>query len=141
MDNVENDSDDLEGEDSDLEDLDEEFEDEDDDDSINLDDIDDDASDIDFDDEEEEPVKKKKKGKMSTDDVFMSAEKFAEMLEEQGLSELKSGSSNALSDADGSNYKQLKWEMKRNHKMAAGKGFAKKRKGSKMAGNNKKRKR
>ena len=125
------DLDDEELEDLDSEDLEnEEMEDFDEDEDMDFDELDDDASDIDFDSEEEKP-KKGKKGKNSTENVFMSAEKFAEMLEEQGLSKLKSGTSNALSNADGSNFKQLKWEMKRHHNLSK-KDYGKKNKNKRI---------
>ena len=101
---------------------------------IDLDGIDDeDLSDMEFndndddDDNQESPstskVKKSnsKKPKVpklkGLENVFVSAEEFADMLEEQGRSKTKHGSSAALSDADGASAKQLDWESERNQKL------------------------
>lgn len=107
---------------------------------IDLADIDDeDLSDIEFNDESEDEnnttsnklvshlneklklkntdskSKEKKKGK-EMDNIFVSAEKFAEMLEEQSKTKNKHGGSNALNISDGASAKQIDWEMKRNQK-------------------------
>ncbi|KAK0167415.1 hypothetical protein PV327_004816 [Microctonus hyperodae] len=102
---------------------------------IDLDGIDDeDVSDMEFNDEDEDDVdsseiskilnskktKSSKKGGKSKGidkNVFVSAEEFAEMLEEQGRSKRKQGGSDMLSDADGANAKQLDWEISRNQKL------------------------
>ncbi|KAH0549914.1 CCAAT/enhancer-binding protein zeta [Cotesia glomerata] len=77
---------------------------------------------------------KKKKLKNEIDNnVFMSAEKFAEILERQGQSKQKHGSSNVLSDLDGASVKQLDWEIKRNHKISGKFGGKKRSKFSKAA--------
>lgn len=77
---------------------------------------------------------KKKKLKNEIDNnVFMSAEKFAEILERQGQSKQKQGSSNVLSDLDGASVKQLDWEIKRNHKISGKFGGKKRSKFSKTA--------
>ncbi|XP_057318015.1 CCAAT/enhancer-binding protein zeta [Microplitis mediator] len=71
--------------------------------------------------------KKKLKNKID-DNVFMSAEKFAEILEQQGRSKQKEGSSNVMSDVDGASVKQLDWEIKRNKKISGKFGGTKKSK-------------
>ncbi|KAK0176043.1 hypothetical protein PV328_000220 [Microctonus aethiopoides] len=111
---------------------------------IDLDEIDDeDLSDMEFNDEDDEDVdpseiskvlgskklKNSKKGGKSKGidkNVFVSAEEFAEMLEEQGRSKRKQGGSDMFSDADGASVKQLDWEISRNHKLS-GKFGGKKR--------------
>ncbi|CAG5103179.1 Similar to CEBPZ: CCAAT/enhancer-binding protein zeta (Homo sapiens) [Cotesia congregata] len=60
-------------------------------------------------------------------------EKFAEILERQGQSKQKQGSSNVLSDLDGASVKQLDWEIKRNHKISGKLGGKKRSKFSKAA--------
>lgn len=90
---------------------------------------DEDLSDMDFDESDDEKPQKKqkeikglgkvKKGKPDAN-VFVAAEEFAEMLERQGRSKFKVGSSNAFSDMDGANAKQIAWEMKRNDKIKRG---------------------
>lgn len=64
-------------------------------------------------------IKGKKTGKRIERDnnIFVSAEKFATMLEEQNKSKRKSGSSNAFSNRDGASEKQIDWEMKRLQKV------------------------
>lgn len=99
---------------------------------IDLEGIDDeDLSDMDFNDEEdwneEEESSKKSKGKVSKpknkkksgkdENVFVAAEEFAEMLEEQGRAKHKHGGSNAFSDADGASAKQVDWEIGRNQRI------------------------
>ncbi|XP_012270872.1 CCAAT/enhancer-binding protein zeta [Orussus abietinus] len=107
---------------------------------IDLEDLDEDLSDIEFSDdgEEDESVlndlklkdvfinqktskKPGKKGKKNSKDlqenVFVSAEKFAEMLEQQGRSKFKQGGANVLSDMDGASSKQLDWEVGRNQRI------------------------
>lgn len=130
-------------EDNELEDLDD-MNDEDLDD-MDLEDIDDDLSDMDFDgdessDEEKSSLKRKaskskgnpaKKSKSLDDKVFVSAEEFAEMLENHGRSKFKHGGSRAMSDKDGASAKQLDWEVGRNERLSGfrgskGKNFKKK---------------
>lgn len=128
------------------------------DDELGLDEIDDDMSDIEFNDSDDEQpttsgkgskAKKSKafgRGKKGGIDsnVFVSAEEFAEMLEEQGRTKGKQGGSHALSDADGAGAKQLDWEIGR-HQKIEGKFRGKKRpfgnKGFKGNKNSKKSKR
>lgn len=62
-------------------------------------------------------AKIKKKHKKSLDDIFVSAEKFAQMLEEQSHTKNKHGGINALNTMDGATSKQIDWETKRNHKL------------------------
>lgn len=107
-------------------------------------DVDDDLSDMEFNDSEnEEDVdklisslneklnakspKNKQKRKGIDSNIFVSAEKFAEMLEEQNKTKGKHGSSNALSSSDGASAKQIDWEMKR-HQRVKGSFDKKKRK-------------
>lgn len=108
---------------------------------VDLDGVDDeDLSDMEFNDDHEDHEsesklksklnkilpKKGKKGKGLDSNVFVAAEEFAEMLEEQGRSKLKSGGSNMFSDADGASAKQVNWEINRNQKIS-GKFGGKKR--------------
>ncbi|XP_063991523.1 CCAAT/enhancer-binding protein zeta isoform X2 [Diachasmimorpha longicaudata] len=104
-----------------------------DDSDLDLDELDDDASDMEFNDSDDEgpplntkgskkskdnnPFQKSMKNK-GMDNVFMSAEEFAEMLEEQGKSKHKSGGSNTLRDADGASAKQIDWEINRHQKLS-----------------------
>lgn len=70
-----------------------------------------------------EDIKKKtlsfRNGKMqklsskNKSDVFVSADEFAEMLEETGASDFKVGSISNVSNKDNADVKQLKWEKKR----------------------------
>ncbi|KAK2585564.1 hypothetical protein KPH14_010202 [Odynerus spinipes] len=62
------------------------------------------------------PTKIKKNRKKGLDDIFVSAEKFAQMLEEQSRTKNKDGSTNALSTMDGAAPKQIDWETKRSQK-------------------------
>ncbi|XP_011310491.1 CCAAT/enhancer-binding protein zeta [Fopius arisanus] len=108
---------------------------------LDLDDIDDEnVSDMEFNDSDDEPLPlRAKKSKKSNDDnpsqmkkkgmdnVFMSAEDFAEMLEKQGKSKHKSGGSNALSDVDGASAKQLDWEIGRHQKLSGKFGGSKRK--------------
>ena len=117
-----------------------------------LQDLDDDFSDMEFDGEGDEddalrdelssmkqPDRKfnKKKTKDSDDNVFMSAEKFAEMMEEQGHSKSKPGGSSSMSKVDGADFKQINWESNRN-KRFSGPRFGKKGKRPKNFTNSKK---
>lgn len=61
--------------------------------------------------------KEKKKGRGIDSDIFVSAEKFAEMLEEQSKSRGKHGSSNTFNSSDGASVKQIDWEMKRDQRL------------------------
>ncbi|XP_020285931.1 CCAAT/enhancer-binding protein zeta [Pseudomyrmex gracilis] len=62
-------------------------------------------------------TKERKTGKGIDNNIFVSAEKFATMLEEQNKSKRKYGSSNIFSDRDGASEKQIDWEMKRLQKV------------------------
>ncbi|KAG7212194.1 hypothetical protein KM043_012534 [Ampulex compressa] len=117
--------------------------------SKDLIDIDDDLSDIDFNDDSDEDeiisdvelgtknngkkLKKEKRTQKSKkgidENIFVSAEKFAEMLEEQSRTKSKHGSTNTFSSADGASLKQIDWETKRHQKLH-GTFNRKKRKGS-----------
>ncbi|KYM96742.1 CCAAT/enhancer-binding protein zeta [Cyphomyrmex costatus] len=89
---------------------------------IDLVDIDDEnLSDIEFNDSEDEGI-------------FVSAEKFAEMLEEQNKSKGKHGGSNVFSSSDGASAKQIDWEIKRHQRMKG--PFGKKRKSVQSSNNN-----
>ncbi|KAL6437186.1 hypothetical protein ACFW04_005035 [Cataglyphis niger] len=61
--------------------------------------------------------KGKKKGRGIDSDIFVSAEKFAEMLEEQSKTRGKHGSSNTFNSSDGASVKQIDWEMKRDQRL------------------------
>ncbi|CAK9831357.1 CCAAT/enhancer-binding protein zeta [Anthophora retusa] len=103
-------------------------------------DIDDDVSDLDFDEDadydenivddnnqsymDKETKKRDQKrnkanenGKGVDSNIFVSAEKFAEMLEEHSKQKGKHGGTNIFSTADGASSKQIEWEMKRHHKL------------------------
>jgi len=78
---------------------------------------DDEGSDIVFDSEDEtEPVTKTKNKKKKDDiaSLFASAEEFASLLEDEGGSKVAPGSSEAWSNKDHANVKQVEWEQKRN---------------------------
>lgn len=110
---------------------------------IDLADVDDDLSDMEFNGSEDEenvddeltsnlnkklnkgPKSKKKKG--IDNNIFVSVEKFAEMLEEQNKTRGKHGGSNVFSSSDGASAKQIDWEMKRHQRL---KGFGKKKRKS-----------
>lgn len=110
---------------------------------IDLADVDDDLSDMEFNgSEDEENVDdeltsnlnkklnkgpKSKKKKEIDNNIFVSVEKFAEMLEEQNKTRGKHGGSNVFSSSDGASAKQIDWEMKRHQRM---KGFGKKKRKS-----------
>ncbi|KAJ8687434.1 hypothetical protein QAD02_023228 [Eretmocerus hayati] len=114
-------------------------------DDLDLEDIDDDLSDMDFneDDEEDdydidsmsESSKKrkqnqifgnlKKKHKGLDENTFVSAEEFAEMLENHGRTKFKHGASKSFSDRDGASCKQLDWETARNQKISGYRGTKK----------------
>lgn len=72
--------------------------------------------------------KEKKKGKGIDSNIFVSAEKFAEMLEEQGRTKRKHGSSNTFSINDGASDKQIDWEMKRHQRLRGGQSGKKRKK-------------
>lgn len=78
--------------------------------------------------------REKKKGK-EIDNIFISAEKFAEMLEEQSKARDRHGGSNAFSSSDGASSKQIDWEMKRNLRLKRSFG-RNKRKHTVLASNN-----
>ncbi|XP_034183244.2 nucleolar complex protein 1 isoform X1 [Osmia lignaria lignaria] len=116
-------------------------------------DLDDDVSDMDFDEDiddnenifgddiqsnKNKQSNKKYEGKSKIknskgidSNIFVSAEKFAEMLEEHSKQKNKHGGTNVFNVADGANTKQIEWETKRHHKLN-GLFNRKKRKGSKM---------
>lgn len=73
--------------------------------------------------------KGKSKGKGIDNNIFVSAEKFAEMLEEQGRTKRKHGGSNTFTVNDGASDKQIDWEVKR-HQRLRGRSFGIKRKKS-----------
>lgn len=76
--------------------------------------------------------KEKKKGRGIDSDIFVSAEKFAEMLEEQSKTRGKHGSSNTFNSSDGASAKQIDWEMKRHQQL---KGFSKNKRKSVQSNN------
>lgn len=61
--------------------------------------------------------KEKKKGRGIDSDIFVSAEKFAEMLEEQSKTRGKHGGSNTFNSSDGASVKQIDWETKRHQRL------------------------
>ncbi|XP_011496067.1 PREDICTED: CCAAT/enhancer-binding protein zeta [Ceratosolen solmsi marchali] len=109
-----------------------------------LDSIDDDLSDMEFNDEDEDEnedeegvVQQSASGKRKMnkvvknigkklkgldDNTFVSAEQFAEMLEEQGHAKFKYGASSLYSDRDGASAKQLDWETERNERISGFRG-------------------
>ncbi|XP_018569257.1 CCAAT/enhancer-binding protein zeta [Anoplophora glabripennis] len=110
----------------DLEDDDDELSDMDDDDKDLIGDLeDDDEEDIDFIEDDNKPNKGKKNKYKDKDNVmslFASAEEFATLLDDEGSSKIKPGSSNVYANKDNANVKQLAWEDKRNRWL---KGFNK----------------
>lgn len=70
---------------------------------------------------------KEKKGGIDSN-IFVSAEKFAEMLEEQNKTRGKHGGSNVFSSSDGASAKQIDWEIKRHQRMKG--SFGKKKRKS-----------
>ncbi|KAL0099107.1 hypothetical protein PUN28_020272 [Cardiocondyla obscurior] len=79
-------------------------------------------------------LKSKKKKKGIDNNIFVSAEKFAEMLEEQNKTKGKHGGSNVFSSNDGASAKQIDWETKRHQRMKG--SFGKKRKSVRPFDNN-----
>lgn len=61
--------------------------------------------------------------------IFVSAEKFAEMLEENSKQKGKHGGTNVFSTTDGAGSKQIEWEKKRHHKLKGSSTNKNKRKG------------
>ncbi|XP_011162010.1 CCAAT/enhancer-binding protein zeta [Solenopsis invicta] len=124
---------------------------------IDLEDVDDDLSDMEFNDSEDDEVvdnelisslnkklnakdskSKEKQNKKGIDsNIFVSAEKFAEMLEEQNKTRGKHGGSNVFSSSDGASVKQIDWEMKRHERIKGTFGsFKNKRKSNRSSNNN-----
>lgn len=122
---------------------------------IDLADADEDLSDMKFNDREHEDLykklitdlnkklkantpwnKEKKKGKGIDSNIFVSAEKFAKILDEQGRTKRKHGSSNTFNINDGASDKQIDWEVKR-HQHLRGRSVDKKRKNFVHSSNNK----
>jgi len=119
---------------------------------IDFTDVDEDLSDMEFNGSEDEEIidnelipslnkklnakgprsKEKKKGIDSN--IFVSAEKFAEMLEEQNKTRGKHGGSNVFSSNDGASAKQIDWEIKRHQRIKG--SFGKKRKSVQSSNNN-----
>ncbi|XP_053980561.1 CCAAT/enhancer-binding protein zeta-like [Hylaeus volcanicus] len=58
-----------------------------------------------------------KKSKEIDSNTFVSAEKFAEMLEEHSKQKNKHGGTDMYSTADGASFKQIDWESKRHQKL------------------------
>lgn len=83
--------------------------------------------------------KEKKKGKGIDSNIFVSAEKFAEMLEEQSRAKGKHGGSNVFSNSDGANAKQMDWEMKRDQRLRGSFGRKKRQQTAKETSSNNKR--
>ncbi|XP_043523948.1 CCAAT/enhancer-binding protein zeta isoform X2 [Frieseomelitta varia] len=98
----------------------------------NLSDIDiddDDISDLEFDEdiddddiEDDNNIQsniktRNKKSKGIDNNIFLSAEKFAEMLEEHSKQKSKAGGTNAFNTVDGASSKQVEWETKRHQNL------------------------
>ncbi|XP_014483752.1 PREDICTED: CCAAT/enhancer-binding protein zeta [Dinoponera quadriceps] len=83
--------------------------------------------------------KDKKKRKGIDSDIFVSAEKFAEMLEEQSKTRGKHGGSDALSSIDGASAKQIDWEIKRNQRLRGSFGNKKRKNTAKQTSSSNKR--
>lgn len=114
---------------------------------IDFADVDDDMSDMEFNGSENEEdriddelisslnkklnargAKSKEKKRGIDSNIFVSAEKFAEMLEEQNKTRGKHGGSNVFSSSDGASAKQIDWETKRHQRMKG--SFGKKKRKS-----------
>lgn len=78
---------------------------------------------------------KQNKKKGIDNNMFVSAEKFAEMLEEQNKTKGKHGGSNIFSSGDGASAKQIDWEVKRHQRLKG--SFDKKKRKSVQSSNNK----
>ncbi|CAL7951592.1 unnamed protein product [Xylocopa violacea] len=77
-------------------------------------------------------INKKNKNLRGIDNnIFISAEKFSEMLEEHSKQKQKFGGTDAFNTADGASTKQVEWEIKRHQKLK-GPLNKNKRKGSKL---------
>ncbi|XP_076663140.1 nucleolar complex protein 1 [Andrena cerasifolii] len=75
--------------------------------------------------------RKSKSSKGIDSNIFVSAEKFAEMLEQHGRQKSKHGGTDMFSTVDGASSKQIDWEVKRHDKLR-GSLNRNKRKGSKV---------
>lgn len=75
--------------------------------------------------------RKRKSSKGIDSNIFVSAEKFAEMLEQHGRQKSKHGGTDMYSTVDGASSKQIDWEVKRHDKLR-GSLNRNKRKGSKV---------
>lgn len=83
--------------------------------------------------------KEKKKGKGIDSNIFVSAEKFAEMLEVQSRARGKHGGSNTFSSSDGASAKQIDWEIQRNQRLKGPFGRKKRKHVAKQTSSNNKR--
>lgn len=96
----------------------------------NLSDIDsDNISDLDFNEDTKDDIediledtqsniKKQNKNLKGIDDnIFVSAEKFAEILEEHSKQKNKPGGTDVFNIIDGASFKQIEWEVKRHQKL------------------------
>lgn len=96
----------------------------------NLSDIDlDDISDLDFNEDTKDTqlngientqsnIKKQNKNLKGIDNnIFVSAEKFAEILEEHSKQKNKPGGTDVFNTIDGASFKQIEWEIKRHQKL------------------------
>lgn len=92
-----------------------------------------------MDDNIQSNIKKQNKNSKGIDsNIFVSAEKFAEMLEEHSKQKGKTGGTNAFNTLDGASSKQIDWEIKRHQKLRNSLN-RNKRKGSKIFKRNVKR--
>lgn len=63
-------------------------------------------------------IKKQNKNLKGIDNnIFVSAEKFAEILEEHSKQKNKPGGTDVFNTIDGASFKQIEWEMKRHQKL------------------------
>ncbi|KAK9877934.1 hypothetical protein WA026_020157 [Henosepilachna vigintioctopunctata] len=105
---------------------------------------DDDDEDLSFDDGEDEDSlfddndvdtgknKKSKKNKKGMESIFASADEFASLLDEEGISKKKSGGANTLSNLDQAGTKQINWEEDRHRWLSGYKRAVGKRNGRSM---------
>ncbi|XP_043501387.1 CCAAT/enhancer-binding protein zeta [Polistes fuscatus] len=94
--------------------------------------IDENLSDISFcgdtsDDDDYSFAQSKTNSNEDLSSLYVSADKFAEMLEEHGRTKTKHGGTDAFNTMDGASSKQIDWESKRNEKLTGSYGRKKRR--------------
>lgn len=78
-------------------------------------------------------IKKQNKNLKGIDNnIFVSAEKFAEILEEHSKQKNKPGGTDVFNTIDGASSKQIEWEIKRDQKLRNSLNKKNKRKNSKI---------